>query len=293
MILAHTLPVLCALIYTIAVLFTKRAIAEGAGIMRMSFLTNVLCFVLFVPVFLVVDGHFSPEGWEMAMLTGSTEFFGSMFLLAGVRLGDVSVQTPLMGIKVIFVALLTTLVTGAPIPFSWWVGASLAFLAILILGLPDLLKRSISILSIIYVVLGCLCFALADVLMQENAPLYGGPRFVFLTFLFLATLSLMMIPFFHRGLKAIPTQTWKWVFAGSGLMALQLVGLFVLIVIYGKATVINIIYSSRGIWSIVAVWVIGHWFANTEKKLGKGVLVRRLVGAGMLCLAIAIVLAYE
>lgn len=289
----HILPIICALVYTVGVLFVKRAVAEGAGVMRMFFLTNIFSFLVFIPVIFFVDERLELEGWSWALLTSTAEFFGAMFMLAGIRVGDVSVQTPLMGIKVIFVALFTILITGVAIPFTWWVGAGLAFVAILILGLPDLFKRSISMLSIVYVVLGCLFFGLADVLIQENASKYGGSPFILLTFGFLAVQSLVMIPFFTKGLWEIPRRTWRWVFAGSGLMAVQLVGLFLIITYYGKATVVNILYSSRGIWSIVAIWVVGHWFANKEQGYGKSVLFRRLVGASLLCLAIVIVLGGE
>jgi hypothetical protein len=49
-------------------------------------------------------------------------------------------------------------------------------------------------------------------------------------------------------------------------------------------------YSSRGLWSVVAVWLVGHWFYNQEQKLGASVLVWRLVGSALLLVAIVLVL---
>ena len=59
---------------------------------------------------------------------------------------------------------------------------------------------------------------------------------------------------------------------------------------FHNATAANVIYSSRGLWSVVAVWAIGHWFANRERHLGAEVLRWRLAGAGLMMAAIALVL---
>jgi hypothetical protein len=60
--------------------------------------------------------------------------------------------------------------------------------------------------------------------------------------------------------------------------------------IYRHATSANVLYSSRGLWSVVAVWGIGHWFANREQHLGAWVLAWRLVGAILLMAALLMVL---
>jgi hypothetical protein len=58
--------------------------------------------------------------------------------------------------------------------------------------------------------------------------------------------------------------------------------------IYGKATAINVIYSARGLWSVLAVWWVGHWFANRERERGADVFRSRLLGAALLLAAIAL-----
>ena len=56
------------------------------------------------------------------------------------------------------------------------------------------------------------------------------------------------------------------------------------------ATLANIIYSIRGLFSVLAVWAIGHWFTNDEKHLGASVLRLRLLGAALMVAAIVLVL---
>ena len=60
--------------------------------------------------------------------------------------------------------------------------------------------------------------------------------------------------------------------------------------IWGNATAVNIVYSTRGLFSVLVVWLAGHWFANTERQAGRAVLVSRLIGALLILAAIALVM---
>ena len=81
-----------------------------------------------------------------------------------------------------------------------------------------------------------------------------------------------------------------WLAAGAACFAVQGLMFITSISIYRQATSANVLYSSRGLWSVVAVWGIGHWFTNREQHLGARVLVWRFVGAILLMAAIVMVL---
>ena len=81
-----------------------------------------------------------------------------------------------------------------------------------------------------------------------------------------------------------------WVAGGAACFALQGLMFVSSIAIYRQATVANVLYSSRGLWSVVAVWGIGHWFANREQHHGARILVWRFVGAILLMAALLMVL---
>jgi hypothetical protein len=49
-------------------------------------------------------------------------------------------------------------------------------------------------------------------------------------------------------------------------------------------------FSSRGLWSVLFVWLLGHWVRSREQQLGAGVLGGRLAGATLMLSAIALVL---
>jgi hypothetical protein len=81
-----------------------------------------------------------------------------------------------------------------------------------------------------------------------------------------------------------------WLAGGSACFAAQGLTFITSISLYRHATSANVLYSSRGLWSVVAVWGIGHWFANREQHLGARTLAWRMVGAILLMVAIAMVL---
>ena len=103
-------------------------------------------------------------------------------------------------------------------------------------------------------------------------------------------LSFLLLPFFSGSVREISRPAWNWLLLGTCLMALQAGMMAYAMTVYGKATVVNVIYSSRGIWGVVLVWVVGHWFSNPERSLGKMILGRRLTGAVMLVLATVLVM---
>ena len=58
----------------------------------------------------------------------------------------------------------------------------------------------------------------------------------------------------------------------------------------GQAAPANVLYSSRGLWSVMLVWLVGHWVQSREQHLGVRVLAWRLAGAVLMMAAIVLVL---
>ena len=73
------------------------------------------------------------------------------------------------------------------------------------------------------------------------------------------------------------------------LIALQAVLLVSRLAHFGDAVAVNVIYGLRGIWSVLAVGLVGHWFANRETLIGQEAMRSRLVGAALLSAAVVLV----
>jgi hypothetical protein len=76
---------------------------------------------------------------------------------------------------------------------------------------------------------------------------------------------------------------------GAVILALQAARMTYALGVYGDATAVNIVYASRGLWSVAAVWLVGHWFGNEEQTLPTHLLRNRLGGAALMLAAIGLV----
>jgi hypothetical protein len=75
------------------------------------------------------------------------------------------------------------------------------------------------------------------------------------------------------------------------MMGLQALTITSTIAHWGNVAAVNVVYSSRGLWSVVLVWLAGRWVHNREQELGAVVLRWRLAGAILMLAAIGLVLA--
>jgi len=284
------LPALSAILYAGSSLFSKRALSEGAGILRLSFVTNIGFFFAFLPMALLDEG---PPQWGQVhwpILAGVGFFLGHVLTYTAIRLGDVSVQAPMMGTKVVFVATFSVLIGAGPVPLAWWIGAGLTAVAIFLLGFSDWSNRRAVWKTAAMALAASAVFGLTDALVMKHAREFGSGHFLAVVNTVMLALSFGMIPFFQEPLSAIPKRAWGWLLGGAACMAIQALGIGSAIAFWGDATAVNIIYASRGLWGIVLVWFIGSWFGNRERDAGGAVMGRRLLGALLLCTAIALVL---
>lgn len=270
---------------------SKRALGHGFGVMRYVFLSNLMMLVTFLPMLFFVQNapDWSRLGWPV--LCGTGFFLGQVFTFLAIRWGDVSVQAPVMGTKVVFVATFSVLLQAGPVPLSWWIGALLTTVAIFLLSYTNVENRRGTMIALVLSLISSSCFGAVDVVLQREAAGFGSPHaYIVLMMATCALLSLGLIPFFRGRLSDMNAQAWKWGLLGTTIIAVQSLGIALAISLYGRATAVNILYSSRGLWSIVLVWAVGSWFASRESEVGTKIMMRRLAGSLLLCVAIVLVL---
>ena len=284
-----SIPLLSALGYALAALMLKRATTDGAGPWRVSFLTNWVQAAVFSLLWLRPAEHpATATHLTHAVISGTVFFIGQIFTFLALSRGDVSVATPVLGSKVVFVALFTVLLGAAAVTPAMWTAVVLTACATALLGASGRMKREALFRSLLYGFSAAAAFALTDVLQQRWVPAWGFCHYAATMFLTVAVLSFGLIPFFREGLRALPAAAWRWTFAGGTLLSVQALGIAWCIVNLG-ATTTNVLYNSRGVWSVVLVWTVGHWFGNTERSQGCGVMLRRLAGSALLLAAIALI----
>ena len=303
------LPLVSAIVYVVAALLLKRASDLGADIWRSTRIINFTQALMAMPVW-VLGGTIQPLSlWWQPAVAGLLFFAGQVFTLLALTTGDVSVATPVLGVKILLVALLTTVLIGDPIGAQLWTAAALSSVAIGLLNVsPGQSHRRVGT-TILLAGLGAAGYASFDVLVQKFSPAWGTGRFLPLAMACgaLYTLALPRARGANSSSDPVriadlqvgpvgqagphPSRLYTpWIAAGAVGFALQGLMFMSAISIYRQATSANVLYSSRGLWSVVAVWGIGHWFSNREQHLGARVLVWRFVGAILLMAAIVMVL---
>jgi drug/metabolite transporter (DMT)-like permease len=287
--LSILLPFLAALLYVAGALLVKRSSDFGVGLWRTAFLSNLISALIF-QLLLPLGGTFHLHLLWQPALVGLLYLLGQLLNYLALQRGDVSVATPVLGVKIILVALFTTLLLTQGVPSKLWEAAALSTLAIALLNRTGGVTHHHVGSTILCAGTSGTMFALFDVLVQKWSPEWGAGRFLPVMLGFVAVFSVVMIPFFQAPVSAIPRAAWPWLLGGCSFIGFQSLAFVVAVAKFGNATSANVIYSSRGLWSVVAVWAIGHWFANREQHLGAGVLRWRLAGAVLMMAAIALVM---
>lgn len=102
-------PLASALIYVAAVLMIKRAADLGAGLWHSAVVCNVLGALMFQGL-LVFGGKWLPwMQWWQPLLVAVLSLGGQTLTFYSLQRGDVSIATPVLGLKIILVAVFTTL----------------------------------------------------------------------------------------------------------------------------------------------------------------------------------------
>jgi drug/metabolite transporter (DMT)-like permease len=283
------MPFVASLIYVFGALFLKTSSERGAGLWRTTIFLNVIFGAAFAALWPLGGKIPDPAPWIQPATTAALFFCGQILALIALQRGDVSVATPVMGLKVVMVAFFVTWLLGERVPNPVWIAAALSSLGIVLLGRSGGGGAAGGTApAILFGGLAAVSFALFDVLVQKWAPSWGAGRFLPVTMGLVALYSLPLVPLAGA---PIPRAAWRPLLAGGVLVSIQALLLISALALFARATTINVVYSARGLWSVAAVWVLGPWFGNRERERGAAVFRARLAGAALLLSAIVLVIA--
>lgn len=290
MALSVLFPLLAATLFAAGAMLVKRSADLGVGVWRTAFVANIACGLLFQPL-LLLGGTLHPELWWQPVVVALCFVAGQWLTFISLDRGDVSVATPVLGLKIILVATLATLLGGQVLRWQLWVAAILATGGIALLNRRGGQSAHHNVgRTIVTAGLAAAAYAIFDVLVQKWSPAWGPGRFLPLALGLSGMFSLVFVFRFRAPLSAIPAAAWPWLIGGTLTMAIQSVIFVFSVANWGNAAQSNVVYSSRGLWTVLLVWVFGHWVKSREQQLGGSVLGWRLAGAVLMMAAIVLVL---
>ena len=224
-------------------------------------------------------------------LFGTTGFYllGQVFLFMALTRTEASRVSPLLGLKIIMLAVISAVILHQPVVPTKWVAVGFATLAALLLSNSGV-RMGLS--SIVLVLCACLTFSISDLNIKvlvdhfRHMGVIRGALFATgLTYLLCGSAGLVFLAFRH---KRVDRQTWVYSlpFALSWLIAIFcLFCCFALIgVVFG-----NILQSTRGLVSIGLGYLIAYLgFERLEPKITRGVFIRRVIAGILMTGAVAL-----
>lgn len=288
---AYLLALLAGLIYAGGAIVGKKALELGCGQVRTVILSNLILSVCFIPHLFISAGWPTLREFIIGAGLGSIFLLAQALLFRALRAGDASMVSPLMGVKSILVAFFLVLFgfSNEPIASSTWLAAGLTAVAVALIGWPGRNADRTSAKGIILAIASAASFSLLDSMVPHFSHQTDPVRMLFCIFGSLGLLTLALLPWREESIfrRSLPGDTWAW---GSGvLIALQAVLMSTAIACYRVPTEVNIVYSSRGLWTLLFVAWLGNRLCLSEGSLTHWVKGRRFAGSILLGICILLI----
>lgn len=223
-------------------------------------------------------------------LVGACVFYllGQVGMFMMLRQAEASRASPLLGLKVLILAMIYLIFRHQPLSGGQWLAVALSVLAAFLLRTSG---RRLGVGAVAWIIFACLAYSLSDMSIRAlvdalggMGKLYASATGVCLSYILCGALALAVLPWSPRGHRGDWHYALPWALSWWTAMLL-LFGCFGTIdVIYG-----NIVQSTRGLISIlmgpVVAWM-GH--VHLEPQVPRAVFLRRLLAGCVMFLAIVI-----
>ena len=286
------LPLASAVLYAMAALCLKIALGRGTTTWVVLFYSNLLLGFLFLPLLLAGPSGWNPAAAPLALLSGILFFLGQVGTFRSLQSGDVSIATPALAAKVVFVALLSLPVPGSRPDPDLWLAAVLTVAGMILLHRGPKQTASRPLVTLAWALFAAFSFAATDIVVQIGAPKAGFTLFMPVMFATVTVLSLPLLrPHVLRpsGRTAQPGAR-HWLAAGVILLGLQAMGMASAIGLFGDATGANVVYGSRGLWSLLLLALVARRLGIRDSVFDRGTLAARAVGCVLILVAVSLVL---
>ncbi|MBP83925.1 MAG: hypothetical protein CMO61_08760 [Verrucomicrobiales bacterium] len=282
------LPLAAAVIYSLGSVIVKRALKEGVSMDQSFHLTNLAVGLLFLPLLLFENNAIDWSKVWRPLLMGSLFFIGNWLTFLAIKRGDVSLVTPIMGTKVIFVAVALVLLRGVSPSPALWLAALMTPVGILVMSVAELKKGQHFLFTVGVTLASAAVFGFCDVLVNWWAVDFGAMTFLAIGSIAVAALSFVMWLLQGRPSMNLDPKLAKWAFGGAILIGLQAIAIGMALGFFDDATGVNVVYASRGLWVIILVVVFGAKLGNNEHQERAGAFRWRVIGTVILTAAIVI-----
>ena len=285
-----TYPVIAAALYSVSVIFVKLATAEEKiSPNSILVINNVAMWLIFLPSLFLEGGIRDASLIWQPVLVGIFFAMGNIATFLCAHKGEVSLMTPIMGVKILIVLVLAKLILDMELPKTMIAAAFICCAAVFIMGYS---KRRISSkkewITFGLAIWACSSYAMCDVLIQKFSSNFSAFSMLCISNF---VLLLSSLPYFGTLRADVRRADKKAILLGTvaaALMVAESIFMFTALTGNVSAPLCNILYNTRGIMSVVLVFAIGK-FASGLDNLSQGSALRRAAGSIMILAAVAMV----
>lgn len=282
-------PLAAAALYATAALCFRAASVRGASPQRSTLIANLMA-AAGLTVFVDWPGLARlGDVWWMVLALGTSFVVAQYLGLLALSVGDASVATPVISTKVVLVAFLLAGVVGEPVPTRVWIAAFLAVVGVFCLQADGGRRHRHVVLTILLSFLAAAGFAAFDVMNQSWSRANGFGVVVPPAIWFGAAVSLALVPFLPEARQPTPAAARFPLAVGASLMTVQAILIISVVGMAGDAAGCNVVYASRGMWSIVVVILLGRRLGVPELGGSRRILAARVLGALLILIGIGLV----
>ena len=277
----------------------QRALGRKGSALRLLAVSHLLMAAVCLPLTMAAWPAISPPFRLFAMpLIASVGFYllGQASLFAALKRVEASRLAPLLGLKIVMLAVVVSFVLGHVLDGRQWLAVALSVAAAALLQAG---RGAVPAGAFAFVLSCCLCFAISDLWivrlidgLQAGATtssvvisrVHAGGLAMALTYglcgVVFAPLVVALGPLTRADWAAAAQYASAWLLSMAGLYCcFGLVG-----VVFG-----NILQSTRGVMSVAIGAALAHFgWHELEQQFDRGTLVRRLAAALLMTAAIAL-----
>ncbi|YCM44836.1 hypothetical protein V2O64_02235 [Verrucomicrobiaceae bacterium 227] len=283
---AVALPLLGAALHPFLGYCVQRGTAAGARLTVIVCVANLVTGLIFL-LYLKPTGAWVLDGKDWwAIGNGALFFLGQWFSTQSVRVGDLAVHSSALGMKVVIVGFFSMLVGLEPSSINLVTGVILAVIAVFLVSGGSSEGWRDHKVTVGLTLLACLFFGFNDFLTGWQSREIGPARWLTLMMSSSGLISAGLLVKRRQQLCLIMKdwQVFRWVLGAGMLLGVQALVVNLAFSAYGKPTLSNVVYSSRGLMAVGFLYLIGR---KSDPRFVK----KQTAGAILMMIALGVVLA--
>lgn len=276
---------------SLSYLFSRSFLSKHGSSLELMIIAHMIMALYSIVTLLFIPSWDIPpvSKFALPMLLCSLSYvLGQFAFFMAIKHAEASRISPLLGLKIIVIAILSVSFFSGDLSIVQWLAVSLCLCGAL---LSNWSGGSMPLPGILWLLFACLGYSLSDIYIRFTVDALGRQHLIVssitataLVYIFCGLLALPFLLFVSKGTIKKVKPAFPFATAWYGAMLLLFCCFATIGPVYG-----NIVQATRGIISILIGTILAHiGYAHLETKVSTSTLIRRIIAALMIMGAIII-----